>query len=369
VKHSKILDGVRGLAILLVLLFHYNYTLAVGWVGVQLFFVLSGFLITSILLKEKEYPLGHYLKRFYWRRSLRIFPLYYSYLILATLIFIVAHLPIEFPTYIPFLASYTFNFFPLFKLYSYKDYFFMHFWSLSVEEQFYLMWPMVVFFCGKNQLRFVLAFMILISPLARFALGELMKTGGYQEHYIGETVYRFTVSQWDAFAFGAIIPVFSLVKKESASVGKLLVITLAALLALGALNLLVLWKDGQSISLSSLGYPIGELSNLQHVWSYSLIDSFFALLIIFSMAPPQSFKRAVDFIFGNSVLVYFGKISYGLYVYHWIIVMTFNKYFPISMLGLIAYMLTGVAVASISYFVFERPILSLKDRLFKTPNA
>ncbi len=68
IKHIKALDGVRGIAILLVILFHYGY-LGCGWVGVQLFFVLSGYLITSILVKDRQQSLGAYLKRFYWRRS------------------------------------------------------------------------------------------------------------------------------------------------------------------------------------------------------------------------------------------------------------------------------------------------------------
>lgn len=72
------LDGLRGIAIILVLALHYSL-LPCGWIGVQIFFVLSGYLITKILLQEKTRPLGEYLKRFYVRRSLRIFPLYFFF--------------------------------------------------------------------------------------------------------------------------------------------------------------------------------------------------------------------------------------------------------------------------------------------------
>src|SRR5689334_13554869 len=92
IQHIKALDGVRGIAILLVILFHYGY-LGCGWIGVQLFFVLSGFLITSILIKDKGQSLKQYLKRFYWRRSLRIFPLYYLYLFVMLAAFLLFRIP------------------------------------------------------------------------------------------------------------------------------------------------------------------------------------------------------------------------------------------------------------------------------------
>src|SRR4029077_13536960 len=80
------LDGLRGIAIALVVLFHFGL-FPPGWVGVQLFFVLSGYLISDILLTEKEKPFPAYLSRFYWRRSLRIFPLYFFYLIITSALF------------------------------------------------------------------------------------------------------------------------------------------------------------------------------------------------------------------------------------------------------------------------------------------
>jgi peptidoglycan/LPS O-acetylase OafA/YrhL len=362
---------VRGLAIVLVLLFHYRYTLGIGWAGVQLFFVLSGFLITSILLKEKESPLDFYLKRFYWRRTLRIFPLYYAYILMAGLVFILSGLPQDFLEFLPFLATYTFNFYPLAKLYSYEDYFFMHFWSLSVEEQFYFVWPAVIFFCSRKQLRVILIMVIAGAPIVRYVLAEIMLARGHSDHYLGETVYRFTLSQWDGFAFGAMIPVFSLGSRKL-PVGKMLLLTFALLLVLGMWNSHTLILQGRTVLPSSLGYQIGELVNYQHVWSYTLFDFLFFLLILYVAYPSLKRKKAVEVVMGNPILVYTGKISYGLYVYHWIIIMTFNKYlldwFPYPGLGMLAYFFVTFAVASGSYFIYERPILSLKDRLFHSVN-
>jgi peptidoglycan/LPS O-acetylase OafA/YrhL len=359
--YSRPLDGLRGIAILLVLLFHYNFIVEVGWVGVQLFFVLSGFLITSILLRERDNPLDFYLKRFYWRRTLRIFPLYYAYLALIGAVYVVAHMPAEYADYLPYLATYTFNFYPLIQTYSYEDYFFMHFWSLSVEEQFYLVWPLVIFLCSRKQLKTILIAIIIGAPIVRFALAELLATKGYDAHYLGETVYRFTLGQWDGFAFGALIPVFGL-KVTSQKAAQWWLIVFAALIGFGALN---------GFTITSLGYKIASLVNYQHVWSYTLFDLLFFLSILYVVSYTASNKNIVIKTLESNWLVFAGKISYGLYVYHWIIWMTFNKYvrhyFPFDIIGFIVYLMVCVTVATVSFYLFERPILSLKDKFFSAP--
>ncbi len=371
-NYNRILDGVRGVAIVFVLLFHYQFTFALGWAGVQLFFVLSGFLITSILLKEKGEPLGFYLKRFYWRRTLRIFPVYYAYIAAILVIFLLTGLPEDYKKLVPWLATYTFNFYPLATTYSYEDYFFMHFWSLSVEEQFYFVWPIVVFLCSRKQLQWILVAVIAGAPVVRFVMAELMLANGHPAHYVGETVYRFTLSQWDGFAFGALIPVFSLGSKRL-PVGRWLALVTLIVVALGIWNALALIHDGRDVLASSLGYQIGELVNYQHVWSYTLLDLLFFLVILFVTYPPENSKPVVNALLGNSVIVYFGKISYGLYVYHWIVSHAFNKYLkdklPSVWVGLALYVAVAVTVATISYFIYERPILSLKDRLFAKPRT
>jgi peptidoglycan/LPS O-acetylase OafA/YrhL len=376
--YSRSLDGLRGVAILLVLFFHYDFILGCGWIGVELFFVLSGFLITTILLKEKEQPLAYYLKRFYWRRTLRIFPLYYLYLILVGILFILSNVPEDFRTMAPYLATYTFNFYPLAHVYYIKDTFFMHFWSLSVEEQFYFIWPLVIFLCNRKQLQWVLLGIIFVAPVTRMVMAEILLKNGYSQFDAGETVYRFTLSQLDGFAFGAIIPVFSLAKK-SFRPGRLILFLLAILLGLGAWNLYVLAANHVPFNYSSLGYELGSLVNYQHVWSYTLLDLLFFLLIAFIIIPQTSSGPVpergaiIDQILGNKVLVYCGKISYGLYVYHFIIWMTFNKYlkdwFAFKGLAFAVYFMMCMLVASLSYYLFERRILMLKDKYFTSQKS
>jgi len=353
--YNRPLDGLRGIAILLVLLFHYNFMVGVGWAGVQFFFVLSGFLITSILLRERDRPLDFYLKRFYWRRTLRIFPLYYAYLVLIGLVYIVAHMPAEYADYLPYLATYTFNFYPLINTYSYEDYFFMHFWSLSVEEQFYLVWPLVIFLCSKKQLKTILIGIIIGAPIVRFVLAQMLAAKGYDAHYLGETVYRFTLGQWDGFAFGALIPVFGL-KVDPKKAGNWWLMVLVVLVGLGFLT---------------SGFKIASLVYEQHVWSYTILDLFFFLSILYVVNYTAAQKNIFIKTLESNWLVFAGKISYGLYVYHWIIWMAFNKYvrhyFPLDVVGFVVYLLICVAVATVSFYLFEKPILSLKDKLFSAP--
>jgi peptidoglycan/LPS O-acetylase OafA/YrhL len=370
-KYSKSLDGLRGIAILAVMLFHYDFVLGIGWAGVQLFFVLSGYLITTILLQEKNNSLSFYLKRFYWRRTLRIFPLYYAYLLFVGVVFIVGKIPPDYLDLFPYLATYTFNFYPLINAYSYQDFFFTHFWSLSVEEQFYLFWPLIIFFCNRNQLKFVLLSFILIAPLTRYLLAEVISSNSIPDYYIGQIVYRFTLAQWDGFAFGALIPVFSLTSKNI-NVKRLLLVSTIFVFVAGYLNRLNLSNENIDIPISTLGYQIAELYNYQHVWSYTLLNFLFFSVILYVTNTGQINSSVSKFLLENKPMVFIGKISYGLYVYHWIIWMAFNKYLkawmPNSWIGFSVFFAICLAVSTVSYLVLEQPILSLKNRFFNIKN-
>src|SRR5271165_300667 len=176
------LDGVRGIAILLVMLvnttekypaLHLQRAFADGWMGVDLFFVLSGFLITGILLDAKVSQ--HYFRNFYIRRVLRILPLYY-----AVLLFMFLLVPLLRPSeaHVVFERSSPWWAYPLFL---------QNFlvalptqavgplgasWSLAIEEQFYLIWPLVVRYCSIPQLRRIAVVMILIAAPLTFYLGS-----------------------------------------------------------------------------------------------------------------------------------------------------------------------------------------------------
>ena len=177
------LDGLRGVAISIALLNHFvippdrgllawvaRNTLTMGWVGVDLFFVLSGYLITGILLRAKAHP--HYFRNFFARRVLRIFPLYFLLLAIVFLLSPVLPFGARGPVW-PFV-TYTSNYWVLLHqlgtLSTGAPYLpLAHTWSLAIEEQFYASLPFLVFFLDPRALRKVLWGVILLSPAVRLA--------------------------------------------------------------------------------------------------------------------------------------------------------------------------------------------------------
>src|SRR4051812_15765629 len=209
-QHIPALDGVRGLAILLVLIFHFSqlgYTpnptgfravlqkaTAAGWIGVDLFFVLSGFLITSILVEAKGSQ--GYFRNFYMRRVLRIFPLYYGVLAVAAVLGLVFYdrLPQEYRNVFHYqggLWAYLQNFIRI-------DWMgFTHFWSLAVEEHFYLVWPALVFFLSRRAAMGVC--------VALIAAAIAIRTGRVLNHAEIEATYTWTFCRMDCLAIGSLL--------------------------------------------------------------------------------------------------------------------------------------------------------------------
>lgn len=200
-SHVPGLDGLRGIAVLMVVFFHSGY-LKFGWIGVQLFFVLSGYLISSILIESRKHSLSFYLKKFYWRRVLRIMPLYYGILILLTIFFLITQFPPQFAQHWPYLYSYTFNFLQGSQNFVASGVY-EHFWSLSIEEQFYLVWPFVIFFVAPRKMVWVSLVMIFAVPLLCFLAGEYVIAHGGTTKDVADMAYYWTIFQASGFAAGA----------------------------------------------------------------------------------------------------------------------------------------------------------------------
>jgi peptidoglycan/LPS O-acetylase OafA/YrhL len=219
-KHFPELDGLRGLAIVLVLFCHYSQILPVhgalgaslevaafqGWIGVNLFFVLSGFLITGILFDAKGQ--NHYFRNFYARRTLRIFPLYYGILAVELAILLIIrlhshaawehlHNPQKLWHSMPWLLTYTTN---IGMAFWHVDTVIQgHFWSLAVEEQFYLVWPLMVFLLPWRKLIHACVALITTALILRF----VFTAAGLGEF----AAYSFTVCNFDALGLGGLIAI------------------------------------------------------------------------------------------------------------------------------------------------------------------
>jgi peptidoglycan/LPS O-acetylase OafA/YrhL len=204
-KYIVELDIIRAFAVLLVMLVHFS-VFDFGWVGVQLFFVLSGYLITKNLLlsKEKFEFFLDYLNSFYYKRVLRIFPLYYFYIFsFFIVLFIHAEYNTIYQLSLP-LLTYTINFYAMcIDHASFKG--IGHFWSLAVEEQFYLIWPFVVYFVPTRILKYFLLLLIGLIPIFRFFIFYFLKLKMNQDYQICEVININPLSHFDAFASGALI--------------------------------------------------------------------------------------------------------------------------------------------------------------------
>ncbi len=374
-NYNKSLDGLRGIAILLVIVFHFGY-FGAGWIGVQIFFVLSGYLITSILSAEKEQPVEFYLKRFYWRRSLRIFPLYFGYLLLLALVYAMSGKPTIFAARWPYLFTYTYNYALLLAPFD-ESVSFTHFWSLAVEEQFYLCWPFVVYFCSPATLRKVIGVALIACPAIRL-MAVLMAHAVVPEHpFPGLFAYSPLPCQFDALATGAGI---ALLRHDRGGRPWLAFnLVTAAALALALINLTLarpgLWPELNPhnwhlltttwYAFNDLGYPLIATERYQYVWSYTVINLWAALLIV-NLTRGGRMAHWLSHRF----LVHSGKISYGLYVLHYPLLGLLKlvvSFTVLSLTGLITfgiYLLVVYLLANLSFRFFEAQFLAWKDAQF-----
>lgn len=365
--YIKSLDGIRAIAIILVMSFHADITYF-GWTGVQLFFVLSGFLITGILWKEKQAQtsLSYKFKKFWIRRSLRIFPLYFGYLIFVSLSYIFFHFPSYYSYYAPYLFTYTFNYTRSLPQW-HGNPLFTHLWSLCIEEQFYLFFPLIIFLCPPKFIKYLMLIMIALAPLSRFALGEYYKSKGLSADVVADAVYWNTLSHLDAFFMGGIIPVLSLHKKIKKP-HLIFLVSLVIAVGAGILNFMNVHSGNSYIN--DLGYKHGQSENYQHVWQYTCLNFVFASFILSLVSiHGNKFIAFLRKSLESSWMIRIGKVSYGMYIFHWaILVYVYNRFFHTENIYLklalfIPYVVIVYLFAELSFRLYESKFLKYKDKL------
>jgi len=344
-RHIPALDGIRGIAILLVMLFHLHLPgFSLGWAGVPLFFVLSGFLITGILLEEKSGKFSDYLRSFYLKRTLRIFPLFYAYLAFNFLILLVTSRSTEgYGWYLLYLQNYHIGF----GLHNggSQPGIVGHTWSLAVEEQFYLIWPFLVYFLTRKQLAWTCVLLIIAAPLARWAI--LQNDGNV---YLANLTLP---SCLDMMAYGALLSLL-----RTSEIGSKVA---NAMFAVGC---------------ALTGYAIFELGLEAfwepQKWANSAFYLYTALAFMFGMAiwavtvkPKATFVRMLTI----RPLLFTGKISYGLYIWHLIIFLAVEKLAAkvnvpeISLVSPLVALALAYVVSTISFYFFEIHFLRFKEKL------
>lgn len=348
-------NGFRGAAFLMVFFFH-TWSFRFGYLGVQAFFVLSSFLLTPIIVEmASKYDFKDFYLKFLGRRALRIFPLYFTYLILMYLFasylaksnfgLVSTHAKIFLDQFF-WLITYTYNFFHASDNYINTN-IGSHFWSLAVEEQFYLIWPVVLYFVPR-------AISALLGVFARWILVYHMHPA-YSDFFVRRDlfVYVLPFSYFDAFAIGGFFAL-NRIHVKSTFFGAALVVFF--LLGLTSTNDYI-----HELKTLSFGYPPFMSGFLQDIWGYTAASLVFGYLLC--MIRSGKFRNLLSF----RPLAYLGVISYGMYVFHFpvrVFVLTLLEETKNSMMSSVVSFLITLAISVISFEFFEKPLLRYKDRWF-----
>lgn len=355
----KIIDGIRGIAILLVIAYHYVFGNAVldsplanklikflnlGWSGVDLFFVLSGFLIVGILLDSKGS--NTYFSTFYIRRGLRILPLYYILLLLYLILPEFILNDDLFKDSVPFWSylSFTQNFFMI--RHNFGLGWIAITWSLAVEEQFYLLLPALIWKLDKKNLVYTFLVLITLAPIICLYFSGL---GGY----------IFPLARSNSILMGGLLSIAYREKhiKSLLIEHQKIIITLLFMFLVGA----------GVIILKEIGAPGSTFTQL---WLGILYTLFLATCTLFP-------NKILSSLIENPILIWFGTRSYSIYLFH-LFFLKFSHYFILGKYSteftnwnelyvtLIAFALTLIA-AEVSFRYFESIFLTFGKRFqYKT---
>jgi peptidoglycan/LPS O-acetylase OafA/YrhL len=344
--HLPQLDGLRGIAILIVVLGHlvvFNFGFGIRALGpipplgIGLFFVLSGFLITRILLASREE--AHYFRSFYVRRALRIWPLYFAVL---TLLFAVTNHRVTELTFDENRLHW-----PVFALY-FQNLFYRQAtqmgppmlaitWSLAVEEQFYTIWPAVVRKLSIRAIALVLSGTVVAAPLARFVAPRF-----------GIDPYINPICRFDAMAMGGLLAIWVVNGNASKPIARRT----------------VCWF----LAFAVMAEVACHFTGLTHYLSKTIAGAAFTFVLALALTSTPLIR-----VLSNRRLRYLGKLSYCLYLVHPIVAAFAVTFWPgqslvIRLLRVIAIAAGTLAVAALSWRFFEGPILQLK-RYFPAANA
>ncbi len=350
--HLPELDGVRGIAALLVFFHHLcsaslpagNWGPGVQWlrnlfergsVGVDIFFVLSGFLITSLLIRDRENPAFY--RDFYWKRALRILPLYVVCLIGVLLL--IPHSR----AYVLLSALFIVNFANVLHVGTVGP-----FWSLAIEEQFYLIWPTVVRRRNISRLRNWSLAIIAVVVLLR---GVAAVHGHYN--------YYLTPLRADGLAAGAFLAAqFEHSRRKNLK---------ATVHAPWLISILI---AGLALSRIPTLFPVHSLA-VAAFFNQSAVTLLCAGVVGLVIAYTGS--RYLQ-ILRSPALTFFGLISYAFYMIHLYVLMAYDKFFPLAIgdsrayavrLGVVLAM--TIAASLLSRYLIELPALSLRKRVLKQP--
>lgn len=389
-------DGLRGASMMFTVLIHMNLSIIkipafIAHFGLHGFYVLSAFLISTILYKEKEKfgAFKPYAKNFYIKRFLRIFPLYFAYLLGMVLIGALLKLTMhgdpfgiiyELKNFGINLLTFTYNFKDLFAFINGTNHhasnLFPHLWSISIEEQFYIFIPALLFFLSKEQIRKMAIAFIIIYPFFRLGgfiflhdVVQMKSTFGKHEYEIMYNFfYRSSIFQLDAFMYGLMIP---LTNYNNRKVVKWTIIITTALIFAGQIYNMIDYANEMNVPIwSVVGEHFVVMKNGMFAYVNTLYNILAVSLVYYLLKFPDS---SLNKILKFKMFMSWGKIVYGIYVYHMVFVtiafVIFNfilkDNLPLFFAELISIIICYSSVyyfAKLSFYKFEMYFLMIKAK-------
>ena len=344
IKYRKEIDALRGISILAVLLHHFEFQklffFTGGYLGVDIFFVISGYLITSIIVKEINFSDNFSFKSFYIRRIRRLFPALLFMLICVTAVSYLFLLPKDLINYLYSLLSSIFYFSNFFFHYSGTTYgapsaeteILIHTWSLSIEEQFYIFFPTIFYIIYRNFRNKILIFAIILFLVSLFFSSLIAKNHpSFNFYMLSSRIFELS--------FGGILALIKLKKNSKLAKFSNYLVLLGTFLIF--FSFFYFSKDTLHPSLLTLLPVIGSG------------------IIIFFYNDNSIFKK----LFTNKYLVYIGLISYSLYLWHWPVlaitknIITINDNLKFSLLIIV------FGLSLISYYLVEKPFRKKQNSL------
>ena len=330
------LDGLRAISIAMVWWGHLSGTPGVNFgmsfasqianTGVRVFFVISGFLITSLLLNEQERTSRISLKDFYLRRIFRIFPAFYFYIAVAVLLVVLGRVAVK-PGDLLFAVTYLSNF------HHDHAWYVGHLWSLSVEEQFYLLWPAVVAFSSRKTAIRVAVAVMLTAPLFRLYFY-------YGTQVAHEGVGKIFPTIADALAAGCLLAYFQTELAQNARYQRFKASPLFAVVPLVVVA-----------ALFTFDHPMVNFAVGQTAMNIAI-----AMCIDWTISRPNN---ALGRLLETRPFVFVGVLSYSLYLWQQPFL---NRYMHSVFTQAPLNLICAFAAACFSYYLIEKPFLKLKKR-------
>lgn len=343
--HLPALDGLRAVAVFLVIVMHFGFERVPGAYGVVVFFVISGFLITWLLLHEYDRTSTVSLRRFYWRRTLRIFPAFYVYAVGLLALLVVTHRPVPWSHAASALA-YVSNYFEALR--GEQNNGFSHTWSLAIEEQFYVLWPAAFLWLRRRPSGALVPLLGAVVAIWVYRAVAVLAFG-ISDSY----AYAATECRADALLVGCAL---AIVLHDARATGRgrstldALTRHPAQSLVTVALLVAVVWASAVELT-----------PRFRDLFGHALVPPLLAVLLVQLMAWHRS---AIWSWTAWPFVAWLGRLSYSLYLYQQLTLHPASRVLarlPLAarFSGAIAF---TVAVAAASYYLVERPVLRWRDR-------